>query len=76
MTSPFNDYDSAGYRVNHMGCKTSKIEDEAIIDNLRRRWPEQLVDISDATLVNEYDSFALSDQFGDNDERFLAWLAL
>lgn len=74
MTSPFNDYDENGYRTTINGGRSSRTEDEAIIYNLRYRWPRELANISDARLVNEYDQFALSELWGDNDERFLAWL--
>ena len=74
MASPFNDYDADGFRINRRGSRTSRIADEAIIRNLRYRWPKELSEISDAELVNEYDDFALSDQWGNNDENFLAWI--
>lgn len=74
MRSPFNDYDTTGHRVNSQGCSTTRTEDEAILTNLRHRWPEQLAKFSDATIINDYDAFALTNWFGDNDERFLEWM--
>jgi hypothetical protein len=74
MTSPFNSYDENGYRETITGCKSSKIEDEAIIYNLRFRWEKELAEYSDAQIVNLYDEFALSEMWGDNDERFLEFI--
>jgi hypothetical protein len=70
----FNDYSEAGYRVNIVGCRSSFIEDNNIVYNLRQRWPNELEGLSDVVLVNEYDQFAMSEMFGDNDARFLEWL--
>ncbi len=69
----FNDYDDNGNRRTVAGTRSSRIADNALLDNLRFRWP-QLSDLSDQRLVNEYDEFAVSDMFGDNDARFLEWL--
>lgn len=70
----FNNYDENGVRTNIKGNRSTKMEDEAIRDNLRFRWPKILSYLSDAQLVNEYDAFALSELFGNNDENFLEWL--
>lgn len=67
----FNDYDEQGYRRNICGNRSTKIEDEAIVRNLRFRWKDELADTNDQSLVNCYDEFAMSDMFGSNDERFL-----
>lgn len=72
----FNSYDENGYRVTITGCRSSKIEDESIVDNLRFRWAAELKDLSDANLVNIYDEFAASDMFGNNDEMFLEFLEM
>lgn len=71
----FNDYDAEGYRTTVTGCRSHKTEDLAIVSNLRSRWPTELRDYSDVYLVNTYDYFAQSDVFGDNDARFLTFLA-
>ena len=71
----FNDYDEKGFRTNICGCRSSRTEDDAIAYNLRFRWKKELEEVSDQKLVNAYDEFAMSDMFGDNDERFLEWLA-
>lgn len=71
----FNNYDDNGVRTSITGCRSTRIEDEAIVSNLRFRWAKELENYTDAQLVNEYDEFALSELFGDNDERFLQWLA-
>lgn len=76
MADIFNDYDDQGYRRTVTGAKSSKIEDQAIVRNLRVRWPKELENISDQRLVNEYDEFAMSEMFGNNDENFLAWLEI
>jgi len=76
MRTPiFNDYDSQGYRTTINGCRSSKTADESLVHNLRHRWPTELAEYSDQKLVNEYDEFALSDDFGNNDEKFLDWIA-
>lgn len=72
----FNDYDENGFRTNIAGCRSSVTEDNAIVSNLRFRWPKELEHLSDVALVNEYDKFAISDWFGNNDERFLDWIKL
>lgn len=75
MRAPiFNSYDENGYRETINGSRSSRTEDEAIVCNLRFRWPQELASFSDVALVNAYDDFAFSEEFGDNDERFLAWL--
>lgn len=72
--SPFNDYDERGYRTTRRGNRSSRIEDEAILYNLRTRWPKELEHLSDQMLIDTYDDFARSDMFGDNDARFLEWM--
>jgi hypothetical protein len=71
MTDIFNDYDESGYRITITGSKTSRIADNNLRDNLRFRWANEFADWSDQKLVNAYDEFAMSEMFGDNDERFL-----
>lgn len=73
-TPIFNDYDEHGRRVSATGNRSTKIEDEAIVYNLRTRWRKELEDLTDSQLVNAYDHFALDESFGDNDEHFLEFL--
>ena len=70
MTAPFNDYDDNGYRTNRHGNRSSRIEDEAIISNIRFAHSAAVAHLSDAAVVNAYDDFFWSDMFGDNDARF------
>jgi len=70
----FNDYDENGYRTNKNGNRSSRIEDAAIVSNLRFRWPQELAEFNDVALINAYDDFVYSDMWGDNDERFLDWI--
>lgn len=74
-TDIFNDYNEDGYRLNMVGCRSHKTEDNGIRDNIRHKikyggW-DVLTDWSDQKLVNAYDEFAMTDMFGNNDERFL-----
>lgn len=73
--SPFNSYDKNGFRTTVNGSRSSRAADEAIISNLRFRWADELKHMSDVELVNAYDEFALSEIFGNNDERFLEFLS-
>lgn len=74
MTVPIFNYDESGWRTNNNGNRTSRREDETIVKNLRFRWPNELSAFTDQTLVNEYDDFAYSEMFGDNDALFLEWM--
>lgn len=75
MSRIFNDYNADGYRRNINGNRSHYAEDEAIVRNLRYRFPNLLSNRSDQFIVNAYDEFAASDMFGDNDERFPAFLS-
>ena len=48
--------------------------DKQLVYNLRFRWTQVSV-YTDEELVKIYDDFALSDQFGNNDENFPKWIA-
>lgn len=72
----FNDYDDKGFRRTITGSKSHYTTDNNIVSNLRFRWPKELEAYSDVKLINEYDEFASSDQFGNNDENFLEFLKL
>jgi len=52
----------------------TRIEREAVLHNLRQRWPEQLKHLSDDELVALYDDFSMSEDYGDNDAKFLGWI--
>jgi hypothetical protein len=45
-----------------------------IESNLRVKFGDKIADVDYATLVEEYNNFARSDWFGNEDERFLEWL--
>lgn len=45
-----------------------------ILPNLRHRWPE-LKSVDDNELAERYEHFSMSDDFGDNDEKFPEWFA-
>lgn len=74
-TPIFNDYNTSGFRVTVTGNRSHRTEDEAIVYNLRFKWAKELEGVSDQVLVNAYDEFAMSEDFGDNDSKFLAYLA-
>ena len=44
--------------------------------NLRYRWKEELAPYDDCTLYFLYNDFALSEDFGNNDEKFPNWFDL
>lgn len=49
--------------------------DENIVANLRRRWPAQAEGFTDLQLAHLYSEFSLSEDCGENDEKFPEWLA-
>lgn len=51
-----------------------KIRNAALLHNLRFRWKTELEDYSDDELVALYDDFAISDWYGNNDEKFLSYV--
>lgn len=44
-----------------------------IVPNLRVRWPNELEAFSDNAVAALYEDFAISEDFGDNDEKFPEW---
>lgn len=74
MTDIFNDYDEHGWRMNSNGNKSSRTEDNAIVYNLRFAYKERLKPYSDQQILNTYDLFATSEDFGDDDLWFNNWL--
>ena len=53
----------------------SQIQDKAILYNLRYRWPEELKEVADEKLLEIYSEFSVSEDYGNNDEHFLEFLA-
>jgi len=47
----------------------------AIVYNLRYAFKDKVAHLSDEMLATVYDDFSLSDMHGNNDERFLEFLA-
>lgn len=45
-----------------------------LVSNLRGRWPKECKRYTNAELVSMYDSFAISEDYGDNDAKFPEWL--
>lgn len=74
MADIFNDYDADGWRINAANCRTSRTQDNAIVYNLRFTYKDGLKDISDQQILNSYDLFAVSEDFGDDDIWFKHWL--
>lgn len=44
-----------------------------IVPNLRHRWPKELSVFSDTAIAMAYEDFSISDDFGNNDEKFPEW---
>ena len=57
----------------HAATKTAF---QAIVSNLRHRWNKELDPYADVTIYALYDDFSLSDEFGNNDEKFPDWFVL
>jgi hypothetical protein len=49
--------------------------DQNIINNLRYRWPAECASLSDEELIELYNQFSMSDDHGNNDEKFPDWLS-
>jgi len=43
------------------------------VPNLRHRWSKELEPYSDNAVAELYETFSMSDEFGDNDEKFPLW---
>jgi hypothetical protein len=74
MKSPFNSYNDRDERMTITGNRTTRIADENLLHNLRHTWGQKAEHLSDAALINLYDEFALSEDWGDNDAKFEQWL--
>lgn len=44
-----------------------------IVPNLRNRWREELKEFDDDVIAAVYEHFSLSDDHGNNDEKFPEW---
>jgi hypothetical protein len=49
---------------------------EYAVPNLRERWPDELKPYTDNQVACCYEAFSLSDEFGNNDEKFPEWFDL
>lgn len=49
---------------------------EHIVPNLRHRWPGELKPYTDNQVAGLYEDFSMSDEFGDNDEKFPLWFEM
>lgn len=47
-----------------------------IVPNLRARWPGELAPYSNHQVAGLYEDFSMSDEFGDNDEKFPLWFEM
>jgi hypothetical protein len=47
-----------------------------VVPNLRHRWPNELGAFSDDAIAALYEDFSLSDDAGNNDEKFPEWFDL
>ena len=56
--------------------RAKRIAFNAIVSNLRHRWPEALAAWSDSALYRLYDDFSVSDDFGDDDAKLPEWFEL
>lgn len=70
----FNDYDENGYRLTVNNCRSHRVADESLVRNLRFKYGNDLANISDQQIVNSYDYFSVSDDFGDDDLWLEHWL--
>lgn len=47
-----------------------------IVPNLRARWPVELGKHTDNQVAGLYEDFSLSDEYGNNDEKFPLWFEM
>jgi hypothetical protein len=59
-----------------MITKQEESDIKHIVPNLRGRWPDELRPFSDLALARCYSEFAMSEEHGDNDERFPLWFEM
>lgn len=46
------------------------------VPNLRHKWKEELSPYTDNQVATVYENFSLSDDFGNNDEKFPEWFGM
>lgn len=47
-----------------------------IVPNLRHRWPGELAPYTNNQVAGLYEDFSLSEDFGNNDEKFPLWFEM
>lgn len=47
-----------------------------IVPNLRHRWPKELDKFSDTAIAKAYEDYSLSEDCGNNDEKFPEWFGI
>lgn len=52
----------------------TKLANDALVRNLRSRWSKELEKYTDIELIQVYDDFATSEDWGNNDEKFLEFI--
>lgn len=52
----------------------TKLANENLVRNLRLRWTQELSCYLDGELIRMYDDFAISEDYGNNDEKFLEFI--
>lgn len=57
-----------------LSAEQVRFRNEALLRNLRQRWPQELSHLDDAKLVTIYDDFFSSEYHGNNDEHFLQFI--
>lgn len=45
-----------------------------VLHNLRYRWVKELERYSDEQVASAYEEFSMSEDYGNNDEKFLEWI--
>jgi len=46
---------------------------KSIVPNLRNRWKDELEPFTDNAIASLYEDFSMSDDHGNNDEKFPTW---
>jgi len=47
-----------------------------IVPNLRSRWAKELEPYTDNAIAELYENFSMSDEYGNNDEKFPEWFPM
>lgn len=48
--------------------------DQYVVQKIRQRWPKLCIPFMDKQLAELYDNFSMSEDYGNNDEKFPQWL--